>query len=43
MEKYTSQGIGVALLSSEWDSVEPVANKGWRQLLQDIKKETVNL
>jgi len=43
MEKYTLQGIGVAHLSSGWDSVEPVANKGWRQLLQGIKMETVNL
>jgi len=28
MEKYTLQGIGVADLSSGWDCVEPVENKG---------------
>jgi hypothetical protein len=42
MEKCALQGIGVAHLSSGWDCVEPVRNKGWRRhLLQDIKKETV--
>jgi hypothetical protein len=39
MEKYTLQEIRVAHLSSGWDSAEPVTNKGWRQLLQDIRRK----